>query len=158
MTSRSLSLVRFRALATTYGAAISRWPEKERAAAQALLQESSAARALLAEEGALDTLFEALPLEPLPAGLGARLGRIPTTNPPEQPLRLPRRALWGPAIGWAAAAAVGIWLGARAAEQEATRAETETNPAETAEQAAGSDEEELLELARGSIAGFEELP
>lgn len=158
MISKALPLSRFQALAETYGAAISRWPEEERAAALALLQESEAARTLLTGEEGLDALFQGVEPEALPDRLSARLVRVPMERRALRPLRLPRRALWGPAIGWAAAAAVGLWLGARTAEQETVLRETETNETEAVEQSELYAEDELLEVARGTIAGLEELP
>jgi len=58
MRSAPISLERFSALADAYGADLRRWPEADRAAAQALAQESAPARALLAEADALDAVLD----------------------------------------------------------------------------------------------------
>jgi hypothetical protein len=49
---------RFAALADAFGADLRRWPEADRNAAQALVQESTLARARLAEADALDALLD----------------------------------------------------------------------------------------------------
>ena len=48
---------RFKILAETYGASLSRWPDAERDNAQALLAASARARALLAAQREIDTLL-----------------------------------------------------------------------------------------------------
>lgn len=54
-----LTLERLRALTESYGADLQRWPEETRAAAQALLSQSSEARALLEEARVLDDMIAA---------------------------------------------------------------------------------------------------
>jgi hypothetical protein len=53
-----MTLGRFAALADAFGADLRRWPEAERAAAQALTRESDIARARLAEADALDAMLD----------------------------------------------------------------------------------------------------
>lgn len=159
MSSEAMTLARFRELASTYGAATTRWPAAEQPAAHALLAESDAARALLAVEESLDALFDAQNSEPVSKELGTRLAQIPKDRQGVRRLPLPKRILWGPAIGWAAAAGLGLWLGAQTAATEAapTAGSGQTDRTETAG-AASSTEDELLEVARGTVAGFEDLP
>jgi hypothetical protein len=54
----ALSPERFSALAAAYGGDLRRWPEPERAAAQAMAQASALARAQLDEESALDAVLD----------------------------------------------------------------------------------------------------
>lgn len=54
-----LTLERFKALLSSYGAKPQRWPEAERADAEALLRVSEAARLLLSEAQELDDAIEA---------------------------------------------------------------------------------------------------
>jgi hypothetical protein len=58
MRPNPISLERFSALADAYGADLGRWPEADRAAAQALAQDSAKARARLAEADALDAVLD----------------------------------------------------------------------------------------------------
>jgi hypothetical protein len=54
-----MTLRRFQRMADSYGAALQRWPDASRAAAEALLQVSAEARRLLAEARALDEMLQA---------------------------------------------------------------------------------------------------
>jgi hypothetical protein len=101
---------RFLALAEAYGADLRRWPDGERAAAQAYqAAEPGAARAVLAQADALDDLlFTSRPPHPS-AALRERVIAAAA--------RSPRRASWRARLGlamgagWAAAACAGVVAG-----------------------------------------------
>lgn len=111
-TEPGLDLERFRELVAAYGADFERWPDHERARGRALVEASPDARAALAEERALDEALGELPEPSVPAELAQRLAAIPAGA---RPRRFPARSLRFSAIGWAAAAALGLFLGARTA-------------------------------------------
>jgi hypothetical protein len=113
-------LARFRALAEAYGSDLERWPEQERAWARELAARSADARAALASEQGLDALLAAADTLELPRELAARLEQLPPKTAVVRSLRLPRRAWRAPALGWAAAAAIGLWLGAQSAGTDET--------------------------------------
>lgn len=150
MTTTPLSLTRFRALAEAYGSQIERWPESEREAAHALVRCSEEARALLRAEEPLDRLFESATAAALPPGLLARLEQVPSASKNVHPLRLRRRALRAPLVGWVAAALFGLWLGTQSAEAEefegvtSAAADTETDSS-------------VAELADGTLDSWEEV-
>jgi len=132
---------RLRALLEAYGAEPARWPEEERAAAQALVAAHPELRTLQGQEAALDAaLVSETPA--VPEALLARVLAIPTEQRREAAVasrldvdapaavadvvELPRRvapaakvsSTWWPFDSWgrplatlAAAAAVGLWLG-----------------------------------------------
>lgn len=107
-----ISLVRFESLLEAYGARLECWPVSERNVARAMLETSEVARALARDAQALDGWLSASPPALSPA-FRQRLNEIPERT--RAPLRLRRlhvRALWIPALGWGAAAALGLWLGA----------------------------------------------
>jgi hypothetical protein len=112
------------------------------------------------EDAALDAALRDLPVPALPADLRLRLQAIPER---ENVRRFPLRVLRAPALGWAAAAVLGLFVGARSLESEATDAgdvavvEAGSDDGMAAD-AARSAEDETLELAVGSFADFEEEP
>jgi hypothetical protein len=65
--------------------------------------------------------------------------------------RLRVRALWVPALGWAAAAAIGIWLGARSAAADSTVAKSAN-----VENTVVEHENERLALSGGILDELEE--
>jgi hypothetical protein len=152
--NKPLSEERFRELLDAYGAEISRFPEPERRAAELLLDSSESARAWFDAERELDArLLKSLSaaLEPLSPELERRLAGIPIRHP--QAGRgggLVR--LFVPAVAWAAAACVGIWLGSGALPIDDDAGSSD----ESAE--LQSDEEELVALAIGDEEGFEVWP
>jgi hypothetical protein len=150
MNTPPLTLSRFRELAEAYGANVERWPEQERSGARALLARSEQARSVLGQEESLDALLAGLAPAPVPENVLARLSRVPEVRAP-RPMRLGRRALVGPAIGWAAAAALGLWLGTQSAPDEGI-----STPANAVTEA--PEEDEALAIARGAIATLEDLP
>jgi hypothetical protein len=101
------SVERLRALLEAYGAAPERWPDEERAGAEALLARSAAARAQRAEAEALDRLLDAAPVT---APSAALTGRVLAAAPRSRAARVWRRALVA-AVPLAAAAALVVWFG-----------------------------------------------
>jgi len=100
------------------------------------------------DDAALDAALDALPVPELPEELRLRLHAIPErSNVRRFPARVVR---WPAAIGWAAAAALGLFIGAQTIEGEAADAGAVT--------AVDSGEDETLELAVGSFAEFGEEP
>jgi hypothetical protein len=169
------SLARFRALAEAYGGDLERWPEQERAWARELAVRSADARAALAGEQGLDALLAAADTPALPRALAARLEQLPPKTAVVRPLRLPRRAFCAPALGWAAAAAIGLWLGAQSAGTDDSGPDaadvTASGSFDSANDEASSNDEpsiddeaseeladsSVLELASGSFDEWEEF-
>lgn len=150
----TMTPTRFRALAEAYGGAIDRWPEAERRAARELLLRDPGLRAVLDAESELDTLFaesegEGEPLDP---ALASRLAALPERSP--QPFPFRPRTLVLPALGWAAAAGLGLWLGT-SFEMPGLGPESETGT--EAALVAEGDEPTVLELAAGDF-GLGEVP
>jgi hypothetical protein len=140
-----LPQTRFLALLEAYGARPERWPEHERNAAIELLDTSESARVLAREQHSLDAWLSVPDTAKISADLNRRLNAIPEQCGRAllvRPLRV--RALWLPALGWAAAATVGIWLGARSA----TTDRYVVNSDDT-EQAAAQTENERLAISGG---------
>lgn len=148
----TLSEDRFRKLAEAYGSELERWPAAERKAARELMLKRPELRACLKDEAELDAWLDSARLESLPTSLLERLEALPEHAP--QPFPWRARSLLKPAVGWAFAAAFGLWLGARADVFELDTANTDSIEAS----ADGADDEELLELAAGDIGSFEDLP
>jgi hypothetical protein len=106
-------LARFRALLEAYGAEARRWPAAERAGALALLQESPEAEAARIETARLDSLLDRAPPTSPPRIAAAELARRVTVASQEtvRPYRI-GDMLWLRAVGLAAAALVGLVVGA----------------------------------------------
>jgi hypothetical protein len=140
---------RFRALVAADGTRTELWPEGERDAALALVSASDEARALFEEERALDRALGGAGDVQLAPALLRRLNEVPVRFPRAE--RRPSR--WAgalAALGWAAAAAFGVYWGAHTTELESA------TPAEAAAGAAAADpavesEIESIELALGTI-------
>lgn len=93
---------RFQQIVEAYGAEPRRWPQPERAAAQAWAQSHRAeADALLAQAASVDAWLAADKVEPPGAAL---LERVLDSAPVRQPVA-PRRRLW-----WSGAAVAGVGL------------------------------------------------
>ncbi|HEX6277128.1 MAG TPA: hypothetical protein VFZ53_29005 [Polyangiaceae bacterium] len=105
------------------------------------------------DDAALDDALGALPIPELPEGLRMRLEAIPARS---NVRRFPLRKLGVSAFGWAAAAALGLFIGSQSVERDATGAGTAS--ADAVVGAERSAEDETLELAVGSFAEFEEEP
>lgn len=116
MTKSTLSLERFEQLLEAYGARLERWPAPEAGQGRRLLETSELARGLLAREAKLDGLLDQVQTAPLSAELRGRLYDIPALAPRRG--SWPFGSLWLPALGWAAAAAIGLWIGAHSADEE----------------------------------------
>jgi hypothetical protein len=152
MNDASLSQSRFRALLAAYGARPEYWPERERKAAIELLESSETARALAREQQALDTWLTMSSPPALPTKLVEHLNAVPEKRGTVLlARRLHIRALWVPALGWAAAAAVGIWLGARSAGADSTVAKSAAVDDTVAQR-----ENERLALSGGMLGELEE--
>jgi hypothetical protein len=151
-----MTLRRFLDLVAAYGQ-VSRFPDAERAAAEALLRVSEPARLALAEESELDATLAALETPELSPALSRKLNEIPLRTPVARRSRWPLRRLWAPALGWAAAAALGVVLGSQAAESDDGPFDPDTTTTEAATEQAASDEA-LAALALGSFSDLEETP
>lgn len=102
---------------------------------------------------ALDAALAALPEPELPEGLRQRLAAIPERG---NVRRFPGRSWRASALGWAAAAAIGLFVG-RSIDFESLETATFEESAESA--ASQTDgEDEMLSLAVGSMSGLEEEP
>lgn len=142
--SRSMTESRFRYLAEAYGSHIERWPEAERTAARALLADRPELERVLASEAELDAVFEELGAPEVPSSLERRLLDIP-----KRVVRPRRERAWAwffPAVGWAAAAAVGLWIGG---QLDGSALSTGNGI---------DDSEAWVELAAGDLAVLEEAP
>lgn len=106
---------RFNALISAYGADARRWPESERAAAQAFLAaEPAVARALLAEADVIDALLHATPMPQVSTALRDRViasaAGAGLTARKHGRVWLDRLAL-ALGAGWAVAACAGVAAG-----------------------------------------------
>ncbi len=125
-----MGLKRFRALLDAYGAAPERWPEEDRAAAQALLADSEDARTLRREaasfDGALDLVEAPAPspelsrrVEELVYDRPATAAQRPATKPSLAHRLRTWRAAWRPVV-LAASGALGLAVGIAAAQPPQT--------------------------------------
>lgn len=106
-----MTLGRLRDLLDVYGASATRWPAEERAAALALLGESSEARALQAVAARLDAALDLVPaLQPSPDLVARVLAEAPGVHPRFRRRRALRRRLMAAALPIAAAAGAVLWL------------------------------------------------
>jgi hypothetical protein len=104
------------------------------------------------EERELERALEALPVPELSAELRRRLAEIPERGTVR---RFPGRSWRVSALGWAAAAAIGLFIGAQTADTEP--ADTASVDSEAIDN--GSlEEDETLALAVGSFTELEEEP
>ena len=156
-----LSLERFQRLLAAYGARHELWPAAERPAAERLLEMSSEARTLLLREEDLDTGLSALAaLTPeLTPGLSRKLAELPLRNARKR-WSWPFGRVWVPAAAWAAAAVFGIAIGTLTSEGEPANSELalETAQPPSEELLVDAANDEMTELALGSLYGFEETP
>ncbi len=152
MNDAPLSQARFQELLAAYGSQPEHWPERERNAAIEMLESSEIARTLAREQRALDVWLSMSSPPTLPTDLIRRLNTVPETQD-TLPLvrRLRVRALWAPALGWAVAAAAGIWLGARSAAADST-----VTKSANVENTVVEHENERLALSGGMLDELEE--
>ena len=107
----SMGLERFERLVEAYGADPRRWPEAERAAAEAFLAGNAEARARMAAAAELDRLLALAPaIEPSDL-LRQRVLRAAPTRSTIGPFG------WLSGAGWAAAAAAGVLVGVSLGQQ-----------------------------------------
>jgi len=118
---------RFQALIDAYGANPSRWPARERAAAEAFAARDEAAKTLLADAALVDETLDRLSTEEVPARLRARIlagydevatrhtggafGLIPRAIGRLRDAVWPGAPLWQPASAFAVSLAAGLVLG-----------------------------------------------
>lgn len=156
-----LSLERFQRLLAAFGARRELWPVADRPAAERLLATSSDARTLLAREEELDTDLMALAaLTPeITPDLSRKLAEIPLRNTRKRG-SWPFRRVWIPAAAWAAAAVFGIAVGAFTSESEPASSgfALETAQSESDEPSENDAQDEMTELALGTLYEFEETP
>jgi hypothetical protein len=109
------------------------------------------------DDRTLDEALRELPVPELPSALRLRLQAIPQRG---NVRRLPVRSLRVSALGWAAAAALGLFIGAQSIEREMADAGATVSGASDSAEAArvDADEDETLALAIGSFAELEEEP
>ena len=152
MNDAPLTQARFQELLAAYGSQPEHWPECERNAANDMLESSETARTLAREQRALDAWLSMSSPPALPTDLIQRLNTIPEKQGTlllARQLRI--RTLWVPALGWAAAAAIGIWLGARSAGADGTAAKSAA-----VEDTVAQHENERLALSGGMLDELEE--
>jgi hypothetical protein len=149
----SLTLPRFVALLAAYGARLECWPEGERGAAQALLERSADARVLAREQRTMDALFS-VASPTLSPELLKKLDSIPErSNGSLLARHLKVRVMWAPALGWAAVAAIGLWLGARSVDE--TSASDVVVESLEMDEVTPYDENELLAVFGSTVDGLE---
>jgi hypothetical protein len=154
--SEPFDMKRFTELVAAYGAGSELWPEAERPAALAFLESSSEARALSESERALDAALSGLSVPEPSAHLMRQLNEIPLHHPkPTQRTGRLFRLVTG--FAWAAAAAIGVYLGVESSSLETGIADADGAGQVTPESLA-EDEIETIELALGSVAGLGEEP
>ncbi len=110
---------RFRTLAEAWGGDLRRWPESERARAEAFrVSDPAGAAAILAEAGAIDAWLDAAPRAQPSASLSGRViaAAEAVGLKPRRPL-FARPAAWLSGAGWAAACAAGVVVGFQMTQQ-----------------------------------------
>lgn len=109
-----MSIERLKSLTEAYGADRRRWPEAERAAAEAALaQDAVAADRLLREADAVDAVLDASPRPVVSTALRDRVlaSALSAGLTPKQARRVWDRLVIWFAAGWAAAACAGVVAG-----------------------------------------------
>lgn len=157
MSTRAVSLERFRALLDAYGARPELWPAEERPAALALRDVSPEARALFDAEIALDAEFAGVVDPELDPSFLRRLNEVPL-RAPQKRAWFSLRGLWLPAASWAFAAVLGLGFGLTAeplAEEDGTEPVAAAS-AVAPDTAPSLAEDDISALARGALFDFEE--
>jgi hypothetical protein len=116
---------RFEQLLDAYGASPGRWPQGERAAAEAFAAASPDAAARLEAARALDGALDAWKLD---AGSAILRERITAGAPKPRLVRSPPRRVWWAGAGLAAACAMGMVVGANAVSLGLLAAPTTADP------------------------------
>lgn len=120
MTIGRMTIERFTEILDAYGADPLHWPEGERLAAQAFAAREPRAAALVAETERFDALLDSAPdLAPSPALTQAVLARRPGRTWIARAWNeiFPAMPVWRPALGFAAAVAIGFGLQSAAADR-----------------------------------------
>jgi hypothetical protein len=161
-----LDLPQFEGLLDLHGAKLERWPEEERSRAQALLSVSEPARAALAHAQRLDALLDALPVPEPSRALAARIAALPQRAQVRRARSWPFAAPAIPVFGWAAAAALGLFVGSSglpeldlfSAQSDAAAVAGSPDPADADadEVDSGDDWNELSELTLGALLAPED--
>lgn len=107
------------------------------------------------DDRALDEALRALPEPELPAELAKRLDAIPERGSVR---RFPLRTWRVSAFGWAAAAAIGLFVGAQTAETDVSAAASNDTGENVVAEDSTDAEDETVALAIGSFGEFEEEP
>ena len=108
--SERMDFARFEALVAAYGATPSRWPEEERAAAQAFARTDPRAAAVLKEADTIDDLlFAHRVAEP-----SRTLRAMVLESAPRRPRIVGRLRLWWSSLAFGIAAAGGVLAGSAA--------------------------------------------
>lgn len=150
-----------------YGSRLESWPAEAQAAARSLLESSAEARAAWARAERLTALLDAAP-DVLPsAALQARVAALPARHPRGWAAWWPFGNPLAPLLGWAAAAAIGVFVGSSSPGLELDPREDAlaaslgdvAEDEETADMLAGDEWSELeLALALGLDPEWEEEP
>lgn len=105
---------RFAELVGAYGANPARWPASERAAAESLLNSSTAAQALATDAWLLDQILTSTGLVTVPSSLQAKLladfEQFARRPPVQKVLRAAAEFIWPGAPAWQPAIALGLAL------------------------------------------------
>jgi hypothetical protein len=150
MTQISMTKTRVLALVDAYGGDPARWPSGEREAAVALLSGDRELARAADEARHLDLMLDSLPVpQPSPA-LRVALKEIPERGTPWLEMLAGWIGLWRPAAGLAAAAVLGIVIGAANPELPLPGFDAEITTA-AAETTADTD---TYSLAAASAVGF----
>jgi hypothetical protein len=148
-----------------YGSALERWPQELQLLARQLLETSSEARQAWSRAERLAALLDAAP-DVLPsAELRARIAALPVRHPQGWAAWWPFGNPLAPVLGWAAAAAIGVFVGSGflpGLESEAPDQVVASAPVEALEEDAtdlvGGEDWSELELALGLDPEWEEEP
>jgi hypothetical protein len=148
-----------------YGSVLDRWPQELQPAARQLLKSSPEARQAWSSAERLTALLDAAP-DLLPsAELSARIAALPARRPQGWAAWWPFGNPLAPLFAWAAAAAIGVFVGSGSLpgfEPEASEEPVATVSADAQEEDAadvtGSEDWSEVELALGLYPEWEEEP
>lgn len=140
---------RLLAIIAAHGAASGRWPDEEREAAVALLENSAAARQAMNDAATLDLLLAEDKPPPVSLALQSRIAAIPEhrSRGVFETARLfwPFGAVWRPASGLVAAAIIGLVVGIGTPPEEISLGQAEAESYTAVIAAAGGEIEENLQ-------------
>lgn len=150
MTQSNITKARVLALVEAYGGDPARWPDAEREAAVALLSGDRDLARAAEEAHHLDMMLDALPVPQPNPTLRVALKDIPERGNPLLALIAGWVGLWRPAAGLAAAAVLGIVIGAANPELPLPGFQSTT----TAVVAQATGDTDTYSLAAASAVGF----